>query len=140
MHGDELFLITHNDAPRRRVIKVNLAQADLNTATTVVPQGEAVIESIAASRDAVYVVQRDGPMHQLLRVPLSGEPPRAQMIAPPAAGAVRLMPLDPRVDGALLSVGLPARAIPTTPPPEELSMPDFCRGRSRCRPTARSCT
>ena len=109
VHGDELFLITHNDALRRRVIRVSLAQADLNTATTVVPQGEAVIESIAASRDAVYVVQRDGPMHQLLRVPLSGEPPRAQMIVPPAAGAVRLMPLDPRVDGALLSVGLPAR-------------------------------
>jgi prolyl oligopeptidase len=109
VRGDELFLITHSDAPRRRVIKVNLAQADLNTATTVVPQGEAVIESIAASRDAVYVVQRDGPMHQLLRVPWSGDPPRAQMIVPPAAGAVRLMPLDPRVDGALLSVGLPVR-------------------------------
>ncbi len=109
VHGDELFLITHSDALRRRVIKVNLAQADLNAATTVVPQGEAVIESIAASRDALYVVQRDGPMHQLLRVPLSGDPPRAKIVVPPAPGAIRLMPLDPRVDGALLSVGLPAR-------------------------------
>jgi prolyl oligopeptidase len=95
VQGDELFLITHNDAPRRRVIKVNLDQPDLNTATTIVAQGEAAIESIAASRDALYVVQRDGPMHQLLRVPLSGEPANARTIALPGAGALRLMPLDP---------------------------------------------
>ena len=117
VHGDELFVITHDDALKRRVIMVNLAQASLNTATTVVPPGDAIVESIAASRDALYIVQRDGPMHQLMRVPLSGnQSRRPQTIAPPAAGVLRLMPLDPRVDGALLSVGIPPQVYAYDPP------------------------
>ena len=108
VHGDELFVITHDEALKRRVIKVNLAQAGHNTATPVVPPGAAIAESIAVSREGLYIVQRDGPTHQLMRVPLRGnQPRRPQTIAPPAPGVLRLMPLDPRVDGALLSVGVP---------------------------------
>jgi prolyl oligopeptidase len=110
---DELFVITHQGAPRRRVVRINLGTEDFATATTVVPAGSAVVDTLAAASDALYVIRRDGPVQELLRLAVS-EPGRRQVPEPiplPAKGNVRLMPLDARVDGALLSLSGPAQPL-----------------------------
>jgi len=113
VRGDDLFAITHQAAPRRRVVKINLATSDFRTARTVVPGGTAVVETLAAAADALYVIRRDGPVEELLRFPIDDT--RTRQVAPrpirlPVEGSVRLMALDPRVDGALLSLFSPLQS------------------------------
>jgi prolyl oligopeptidase len=109
VRGDELFVITHQGAPRRRVVKIDLATSDCKTAMSVVPAEGAVVDTLAVASDALYVVRRDGPVQTLLRVSTaqSGSRERTQTIPLPIEGNVRLMSLDPRVDGALLSLSGP---------------------------------
>jgi prolyl oligopeptidase len=105
VHQDALFLVTHRDAPHRKVVRIDLSEQNCRTATTIVPEGEAVIDGIEAARDAIYVVRHDGPAHEVLRVPVTApDKPTPQTIRLPFDGIPRLMPLDPRVDGALLGM------------------------------------
>ena len=112
VRGDDLFVITHDRAPRRRIVRINLGTGDFAAATTVVPAGNAVVETLAAASDALYVVQRDGPVQELLRVAVN-EPdlrPAPQPVSLPVEGTIRLMPLDPRVEGGLLMMGSPLQS------------------------------
>jgi len=112
VRGDDLFVITHNSAPRRRVARINLATAEFAAATSVVPAGSAVVETLAAARDALYVIRRDGAVEELLRVAVD-EPETRRTPTPvplPVEGSIGLMPLDPRVEGALLVLGGPLQS------------------------------
>ena len=91
MHGDTIYLCTHKDAPRYRVVTASLAAPGLATVTEVVPQGAGVPRSrtsrsrvaTCCSRRWMLVLKR------LCRVPLAG-------------GAVRLSPLP--LDGTIHDV------------------------------------
>jgi prolyl oligopeptidase len=111
VRGDDLFVITHQRAPRRRVVRIGLATATFSTATSVVAAGDAVVETLAAASDALYVIRRDGPVEELLRLPIDNTGSRltAHPIPLPVVGSIRLMPLDPRVDGALLLLRNPVQ-------------------------------
>lgn len=101
-HGDDLFLVTHKDAPRYKVIRTSLSHPDVAKAAVVVPQGEAVVQNIAAAPDALYVQELDGGIGRLLRVPYEGG--ASQLVSLPVDGTLWLYGGDPRLPGLLLGL------------------------------------
>lgn len=64
---DMLYLRTHADAPRSKVLRAPIEGFDLAKAQVVVPAGERVITGIVAASDALYVEARDGNVKRLFR-------------------------------------------------------------------------
>jgi prolyl oligopeptidase len=99
---DDLYLITHKNAPRFKVIHVSLSHPDLAIAQVVVPDGETVITNVAAMGDALYIQELDGGIGKLLRLPYSGAAP--QKISLPFDGRFEMAPGDPRENGVLFGL------------------------------------
>ncbi|HXW90955.1 MAG TPA: prolyl oligopeptidase family serine peptidase [Terriglobales bacterium] len=100
--GDDLFLVTHKNAPRYKVIRTSFSHPDLTRATVVVPQGEAVIQNVLAAPDALYVQELDGGIGRLLRVPYDSG--ASQLVSMPVDGTLELFGGDPRLPGLLLGI------------------------------------
>jgi prolyl oligopeptidase len=100
--GDDLYLITHKNAPRFMVMRVSLSQPGLTKAQIVIPPGEAVITNISAMADALYIQERDGGIGRLLRLPYSEE--AARKIALPLDGSIVLAGGDPRLAGVVFQL------------------------------------
>lgn len=105
VHGDDLYVITHKDALRYKIVRTSISSPDLSHATVVVPETEAVVRNLVTAGDALYVQTLDGGLGKVARVPFSG-PARgtAQPIALPLQGQVWFDAVDPRVDGVLLGM------------------------------------
>ena len=69
LHGDSLFLLSHKDASRFKVLRTSLGNPDLAHATTIVPASEVVIVGISAAGDALYMQDLDGGIGRLRRLP-----------------------------------------------------------------------
>jgi prolyl oligopeptidase len=107
--GADLYLLTHKDAPRFKVIHTRAADPDLSHADVVLPPSEAVITGLSAASDALYAVVRDGAVSRLLRIPYrAGAKP--ERIALPLQGSVNLFLLDPRLPGAVFGLTTWTRA------------------------------
>jgi len=66
---DRLYLLTHRDAPRSKVLQVPIAGFDLANAQVLVPASGRVLSGIAAAADALYIEARDGNIKRLFRHP-----------------------------------------------------------------------
>jgi prolyl oligopeptidase len=66
MH-DTLYLVSHRDAPRSKVLEVPLADFDLARARELVAASERVVTAVAAAADALYIEARDGNIKRLFR-------------------------------------------------------------------------
>lgn len=66
--GDTLYVVTHQDAPRLKVLAYDLAQPK-RAPREVLPTSERVIQRVVAARDALYVLAREGNVNVLLRQP-----------------------------------------------------------------------
>jgi prolyl oligopeptidase len=86
VHGEDVYLRTAHGAPRYKVVRVSLERPDFAKAETVLPAGVAVIESVAAARDALYVSTLDGGLGKVVRVAY-GAGPKAEGIETPAGEA-----------------------------------------------------
>jgi prolyl oligopeptidase len=53
IQGDQLYLVTHKDAPRFKVVRTELSRPDVALAAVVLPQGGAVVTDLAAAEDAL---------------------------------------------------------------------------------------
>lgn len=60
VHGNTIFLKTAKNSPRYQVKATPLDKPDLSKATVVVPPGDAVVDSLAAAQDAIYINVLDG--------------------------------------------------------------------------------
>ncbi|HEX5386030.1 MAG TPA: prolyl oligopeptidase family serine peptidase [Gemmatimonadales bacterium] len=101
VHGDALYLLTHKDAPRYKVVRTSIARPDLATADVVVPESEAVITNLGAAQDGLYVQLLDGGLGRLVRVPWGGKP---EPVALPFDGAIGEFITDPREPGVLVKL------------------------------------
>jgi prolyl oligopeptidase len=102
VHGGNLYLLSHFQASRFKVLHTTLSNPDVAHAEVVVPPTEAVIQNIAAASDALYVQKLDGGIGRLFRVPYST--PKPEPVALPFDGALGLMATDQRLPGTLLSL------------------------------------
>lgn len=102
LRGDEIFLLSHKDAPTFKVLQVKAGQA-LSSAKTLVPaQPDRVIEGFYAASDALYVTARKGAYSQLLRVPAGSD--KVEQVALPFEGHVGEAFSDPRKPGIVVGL------------------------------------
>jgi len=84
LKGDRLFVLTRHQAPRRKVVAVELRAGTLRNASVQVPEpASGVIEWMLPTKSGILVGQRQGTAVQPLRVTRG----RSQPVSLPAAGA-----------------------------------------------------
>ena len=101
VRGDQIFLLTHKDAPRFKIVRTSLITPDLSGAGTVVPPSDAVVTGVATAKDGLYVQLLDGGIGRLLRVPNRG---KTEPVALPVEGSVSIAASDSRREGVLLEI------------------------------------
>lgn len=103
VHGDEVYLITASGAPRYKVVRTSLNTPDFANAEVVLPQSQAVIESVAAARDALYVGVLEAGLRRIARI--GYEPSaRAKLIElPQGTPSCFLVEANPDCEGILLA-------------------------------------
>ena len=93
-----LYLLSRADAPRGKVLRLPLDVPELKNAAEIIASGEAVIEQIVPSTDALYVGDLLGGPSQIRRFDLNGK--NETTISTPQISAVQeLLALE---DGSLL--------------------------------------
>ncbi len=85
LHGNDIFLLTHKNASRYKVVKVTGDKPAFADAVEVVPQSDAVIRGIAAARDAIYILELDAGIGGIRRLAPDGTITR---IALPFKGSI----------------------------------------------------
>jgi prolyl oligopeptidase len=68
-HGNDLFLLTHRGASNGKILKLSLADPQMENARELLPASKGVITGLAAAGDALYVVRSKGGRSELLRLP-----------------------------------------------------------------------
>lgn len=69
VHGKYLYAITHNQAAKGKVIRIDLDKPDLSKAETIVPESSAIVTRTGATKDALYVRKLDAGIGKIFRVP-----------------------------------------------------------------------
>ncbi len=103
LHGDDIFVLSHQNASRYKVLRTSMAHPDVAMADVVVAPGREVVDRIVAAKDALYVQSHDGGIGKLYRV---GYAKGAQPVpvALPVSGAVQIIDSDVRRPGVLVSI------------------------------------
>ncbi len=95
---DALYLISRAGAPRGKILRLPLDAPELKNAAEIVPVGDAVIERVVLSTDALYVGDLLGGPSQIRRFDLNGK--NSTIIPIPQISAVQeMLALE---DGSLL--------------------------------------
>lgn len=103
VHGDDLYVLTHQSASRYKVLRTSMARPDLVAADVVVAPGREVVDQIAAAQDALYVRTHDGTIGKLYRVAYAtGAQPVAVPL--PATGALAIVDADLRRPGVVVTI------------------------------------
>ena len=104
IHGDDLFVLSHRDALRFKVLRTSVTHPDLDHADVVVAPGREVVVNINAAADGLYVQARDGTIGKLYRVGY-GKGAKPVMLKLPREGSLDVASADPRLPGVLISMG-----------------------------------
>jgi len=99
VHGDDLFLLTHKDAPRFKILHTKASAPDLAHAEVVIAPGEPVVQGLAAAHDGLYVTLLDGGIELLQSVAYTAGA-RPHEIDLPLKGSLGDMTINTRLDGA----------------------------------------
>lgn len=100
--GEEIFLLSHKDAPTFKVLEMKVGQPLAAARTLLAAQPDRVIEKIAAASDALYVLARKGAYSQLLRIPAGSD--KAEPVTLPFEGQVGDVFTDARQLGITLEL------------------------------------
>ena len=102
IHGDNLFLLSHKDASRYKVLRTSLSHPDLSRAYVSVPPSEVVVVNITAAADGLYIQDLDGGIGRLRRLDYSTG--KASPIKLPFDGAIQTLFTNPTEKGAWLEL------------------------------------
>ncbi len=122
-HGDDVYLLTHKDAPHYRIIETNLRFRRLAPRDAFLPEDSQVIRGFGQAKDGLYVHSLEGGLGRVAHVPFNPSPPTIipnlaggqvinwfdgtrwlpDSITLPFDGSVGVL-TDPRKDGALLEM------------------------------------
>jgi prolyl oligopeptidase len=105
VRGNTLFILTHQHAPRFKVLAFDVRRGDAAQARVVVPQSARVIESLGVARDALYLGDLDRGLSRIRRAAFRGIGSTAPSeVKLPFAGAVGELDTDARSAGAVFSL------------------------------------
>ncbi|SRR5579862_923101 len=93
-----LYLLSRDKAPRGKILRIPPGSAALGDAKTIVPESDAVIESVAPSERYLYVRDLVGGPNRLRRFGLEGGG-ETILATPPISAVQQVLPLD---DGRVL--------------------------------------
>jgi prolyl oligopeptidase len=68
LHNDDIYLLSHKDASRYKILQVSARDPDLNKALSVIPPSDVVIEEMEVAKDALYIKVLDAGVHKLRRM------------------------------------------------------------------------
>jgi prolyl oligopeptidase len=97
---DDLYLLSHRNAPRYKIIHTKLPNVDMARADVVMSSGNAVITRMGAAKDALYVQLLDGGIGKIVRVPYDNAR-KLEPISLPSNGSIGELYTDTSRDGAL---------------------------------------
>ncbi|HQZ44829.1 MAG TPA: prolyl oligopeptidase family serine peptidase [Usitatibacteraceae bacterium] len=100
---DDLYLLTHKDAPRNKVMVVRAGKDGVSRPRPAVPEGEAVILGMALAADALYLRITVGGLERLERLNLGpGASRKPEFVKTAFDVAIAQMLTHPRRPGAIL--------------------------------------
>jgi prolyl oligopeptidase len=97
--GDDLYLLSHSDAPRFKLLKTSLAHPDIVNAAVLIPESHGVLRDVEAAADAIYVQQLDDGNYHILRLGDS-----LAKLNLPFDGTANICVTDPRLAGIVMSL------------------------------------
>ncbi|MFL5402188.1 MAG: prolyl oligopeptidase family serine peptidase, partial [Gemmatimonadales bacterium] len=98
--GEDVFLMTHQDAPRFKIIRIPANAPDLAHAEVIVPAGRSVLQNVGAARDALYVQELEGGLARLRRIPYGTA--QGSQLEMPFDGSIDFFVADPRRTGVIV--------------------------------------
>jgi prolyl oligopeptidase len=101
-HGDNIYLLSHKDASRFKVLCTSLDHPDLANAKVTVAAGDVVIVGVTAAADALYIQDLDGGLGRLRRVAYSNG--AIEPVKLPFDGAIQALVTNPTESGAWLEL------------------------------------
>jgi prolyl oligopeptidase len=101
-HGDSIYVQSHKDASRFKILRTSLEHPDLAHAEVVVPASDVVVVGLGAASDALYVQDLDGGIGRLRRVAYGGGP--IQPVKLPFDGAIQSLVVNATAPGAWLEL------------------------------------
>lgn len=104
IHGDDLYLLSHQGAPRYQVLRTRVSRPDIAHAEVVIPASQEVLVGINAARDGLYVQARDGTVGKLYRVPY-GKGGKPVAVAVPREGSLEVASAIPQRPGLVIVMG-----------------------------------
>jgi prolyl oligopeptidase len=133
LHAGDLYLLTHKDAPRYRIVALSVSDPDWARSRSIVEPSERVVEDMEPAADGLYIRDLDGGLGRVRRYDFSAR--QLTDLTLPAHGSVNGPATDPLRPGALFGVqswvapaqwyrtdGARAEAVSLTPPwTEDLS-------------------
>jgi len=102
VHAGEIYLLSHKNASRFKVLRTSLGTPDLAHAAVVVPASEVVVTGISAAGDALYVQDLDGGIGRLRRLPYGNG--SIQPVNLPFYGAIQSLVTNPTQAGAWMEL------------------------------------
>ncbi len=99
VNGHDMWLISHKDAPKFKILHVNLDSPDIAKADVVVPESDRVIHGISAAKDALYITTTKGGISQVERLEYGKT--GASDVPMPFAGSLGGFDTNPQFDGFL---------------------------------------
>jgi len=101
--GDRLFVLTHKDASRFKIVETSLVAPDLAKARVVMAEGAGVITGLVRAADGLYVSRRDGTVSRLFCIGPAKDA-RPVEVKLPLAGSFEFAGVDHRIPGVLLTL------------------------------------
>jgi len=101
-HGDDIYLLSSNGSPNRRVLRISLKTPNLAKAEVIVPEGEDVVQEIAADSKFLYVHRSHQGRSRLQRYSFSKG--TLEELALPFEGWIDDLATDPAREGLTVTM------------------------------------
>jgi prolyl oligopeptidase len=101
VHGDSIYLRSHKDASRFKILRTSLEQPDITHAELVVPPSQVVVTGLSTAADGLYISDLDGGIGRLRRLAYEGT---IQSVKLPYEGAIQALVTNPTIPGAWLEL------------------------------------
>ena len=98
LHGNDVYLLSHKDAPRFKVIKIDAAAPDVANAQVIVAPSARVISGLAVAKDALYIQSLEDGLGRMSRIAWTGARSEVPL---PVNGTVSDLSTEPDANGFL---------------------------------------
>jgi prolyl oligopeptidase len=100
VYANRIYLRTSHEASRYKVVMTKLRRPDFAEAETVVPEGDYVIDSVATTKDALYVGIIDGGFNKIIKS--SYKKPAPEVLDLPGGAAGYLISANQKIANPLI--------------------------------------